>query len=105
MTKIIVWINVNKLNIYCITEIIEEPCDGSPAEKNPLTGQEYMCSKSGDRSCPANSYCHILEGQMYGRCCKQGNFFWLFIVPRHGEAIGGDIEMLGVHASVRHKAC
>ena len=37
----------------------------------------------------------------------------IFFVPRHGEAIGGDIEMLGVRpcvrpsvsASVRHKAC
>ena len=27
------------------------------------------------------------------------------IVPRHGEAIGEDIEMLGVRLCVRHKAC
>ena len=58
-------------------EIIEEPCDGAPVEINPLTGEEFVCSKNGDQSCPANSYCHIIEGEQHGRCCKQG----LFIFP------------------------
>ncbi|KAK2165282.1 hypothetical protein LSH36_52g01014 [Paralvinella palmiformis] len=55
---------------YC-GEIIEEPCDGAPVEINPLTGEEFVCSKNGDQSCPANSYCHIIEGEQHGRCCKQ----------------------------------